>query len=441
MGASIAIGRAAVGGPATGRLDRRTALGPAGRTPRHERRAAVPRTHTIRAGVELVWAVHYPDHGSAGPASIAKDDHARRTSSTGSLMPARAISTDLAEPGTIGVRVRILTGMTLDICCHRISTMSRRRIRPEAPTPDVTVRHASDLLAVIPYLVGFHPTESIVAVLMRSGQVALTMRVDLPTTPSVAEAGAALARQLTAVARTNRLTRMVLVGYSADPLRANRVLTATMDEIAPQRRAGPRVGRRLLRRRRTLVVADLQRAVLPARGHARTTWAQHPYAAEAVFAGMSVEPSRAALEEGLLGPDPADVAGLEETLAAVLDEPGRARRPGVGPARRFSRPSARRSTGPRSATRSAPGLALLAMNKTVRDLAWAMIDPRRRRASTSSCGAGSSAGCRRRCRPRRSACSGMAAWISGNGALLNCLWGAAAPRSIRATRWASSCWN
>ena len=57
--------------------------------------------------------------------------------------------------------------------------MSRRRHRPKS-RPRMTVRHASDLLAVIPYLVGFHPSESIVAVLMRSGKVALTMRVDLP---------------------------------------------------------------------------------------------------------------------------------------------------------------------------------------------------------------------------------------------------------------------
>ena len=109
--------------------------------------------------------------------------------------------------------------------------MSRRRIRPKS-RPRFTVRHASDLLAVIPYMVGFHPTESIVAVLMRSGHVALTMRVDLPATSAVADAGAALARQLTAVAGANRMTRIALVGYSADPLHANRMLRATMDELS-----------------------------------------------------------------------------------------------------------------------------------------------------------------------------------------------------------------
>ena len=93
--------------------------------------------------------------------------------------------------------------------------MSRRRIRRK-PRPGFTVRHASDLLAVIPYLVGFHPTESIVAVLMRSDTVALTMRVDLHPTAPVADVGAALARQLSAVARAQDAARIALVGYSAD---------------------------------------------------------------------------------------------------------------------------------------------------------------------------------------------------------------------------------
>ena len=84
--------------------------------------------------------------------------------------------------------------------------------------PRFTVRHASDLLAVIPYLVGFHPTESIVAVLMRSGQVALTMRVDLPTTSSVADAGGRARPTARRCRGRNQLIRIILVGYSADQL-------------------------------------------------------------------------------------------------------------------------------------------------------------------------------------------------------------------------------
>ena len=293
--------------------------------------------------------------------------------------------------------------------------MSRRRIRRK-PRPRFTVRHASDLLAVIPYLVGFHPTESIVAVLMRSGQIALTMRVDLPTTPSVAEAGAAIARQLTAVAQANRLSRIVLVGYSADPLQANRMLKATMDELPRSKGPGVELG--------DVYYVDGERwwsltcngPCCPLEGTAYDL-GSHPYAAEAVYAGINVEPSRAALREGLLGPDPAEVEELEETLATVLDslveldDPEWASRA----IQRTVRDSLDRTE---ISDEVCARLALLAMNKTVRDHAWAMIthDDADRHAQLW----------RRvvaRVPPVVSAAPlgllGMAAWIGGQGALQN----------------------
>ena len=230
--------------------------------------------------------------------------------------------------------------------------MSRRRIRPKS-RPRMTVRHASDLLAVIPYLVGFHPSESIVAVLMRSGKVALTMRVDLPTTSSVAEAGAALARQLTAVARTHRLTRMVLVGYSADQLRANRVLTATMDEI-------PRSGRPGLELADVYYVDGERWWSLTCNGPCcpleGTPYdlGSHPYAAEAVYAGIAssraAHPSRRVCS-ARIRPTRTDWRRPWPPYSTTWSSSTIR----TSPVRRFSRPSARRSTGPRSATRSVPG--------------------------------------------------------------------------------------
>jgi hypothetical protein len=52
------------------------------------------------------------------------------------------------------------------------------RERPQTPTR-LKVRRPDDLLAVIPYLLGFHPDESLVAVFVRSGRVILTARMDL----------------------------------------------------------------------------------------------------------------------------------------------------------------------------------------------------------------------------------------------------------------------
>ena len=288
--------------------------------------------------------------------------------------------------------------------------MSRRRSRPKS-RPRFTVRHASDLLAVIPYMVGFHPTESIVAVLMRSGHVALTMRVDLPTTPAVADAGAALARQLTAVARANRMTRIALVGYSADTLRANRVLTATMEEIRDVELAD-------------VYYVDGERwwsltcsgPCCPLEGTAYDL-GSHAYVAEAVYAGMSIEPSRAALREGLLGPDPAEVEELEGTLAAVLDSLTELDD-------QTWANSAIQQTVRESLDRAEVSdevcarLALLALNKTVRDHAWAMISH-----DDADLHAQLWRRVVARVPPVVSAAPlgllGMAAWIGGNGALQN----------------------
>ncbi|ANZ34971.1 hypothetical protein BBK82_01660 [Lentzea guizhouensis] len=47
------------------------------------------------------------------------------------------------------------------------------------PKP-IRLRAAGDLYAAIPHLMGFHPTESLVVLVLRDGAVSMTMRVDLP---------------------------------------------------------------------------------------------------------------------------------------------------------------------------------------------------------------------------------------------------------------------
>ena len=52
--------------------------------------------------------------------------------------------------------------------------------------PDLTVvpvRSPSDLLALLPYLIGFVPVDSLVAVAVDDGQIVLAGRIDLPTEP------------------------------------------------------------------------------------------------------------------------------------------------------------------------------------------------------------------------------------------------------------------
>ena len=60
------------------------------------------------------------------------------------------------------------------------SRHKRRRAGTSLETPTrLKVRRPDDLLALIPYLIGFHPEESLVAVFVRSGRVILAARLDL----------------------------------------------------------------------------------------------------------------------------------------------------------------------------------------------------------------------------------------------------------------------
>lgn len=62
-----------------------------------------------------------------------------------------------------------------------MTTSSRKRrpaaTRPGAPT--LAVRGAADLLTAVPYLVGFHPRESLVLVGLRDSLLVVTVRIDL----------------------------------------------------------------------------------------------------------------------------------------------------------------------------------------------------------------------------------------------------------------------
>jgi hypothetical protein len=85
-----------------------------------------------------------------------------------------------------------------------------------ARRPVARVSGPGDLVATVPVLVGFEPEHSIVALVLRRSQVALTMRVDLP--PSAQRrAWKALAETVVRGARQADGSSAVLVVYSDDP--------------------------------------------------------------------------------------------------------------------------------------------------------------------------------------------------------------------------------
>jgi hypothetical protein len=77
----------------------------------------------------------------------------------------------------------------------------------------LSVRSPLDLLAAVPYLLGFHPAQSLVVAGLRRSRLVFTARVDLP--PAGARAGTlrARARHTAAVIARQRVTGAILIGY------------------------------------------------------------------------------------------------------------------------------------------------------------------------------------------------------------------------------------
>jgi hypothetical protein len=290
--------------------------------------------------------------------------------------------------------------------------MSRSRSRPcpaEPSPPRLRVRRPADFVAVAPYLLGFHPSESLVVVLSRRAQVVLTARLDLPP-PALVDG---VLGQMLGLAAEHGVDELVLLAYSENQVCGRRVLARLLDGV-PDR----------LPVREALLVSggrwwslSCRTGCCPAAGTPLDPTA-HPLAAEAVYAGLSAERSRSVLEAQVQGPRPGDLPRLQEAVR-------QARAVVAG----WSRPAAAAQmsdtvrtvlagdTGADEATCAL--LAVLALDLPVRDVAWALmsrdaIDHHLRLWSavvSRSPGEVASAPL---------GLLGVAGWISGNGALLNC---------------------
>src|SRR5215213_1440903 len=115
--------------------------------------------------------------------------------STGACRPV-TLSTDPTVTGTTRVALRNVEGM-----------------RPGKAR--ITLSRPGDLLGVVPYLVGFHPEESVVAVMLRSGRVVLTIRVDVPPTSGAAELAGRFVRRWSALVVIDVQQRLLPVGRPA----------------------------------------------------------------------------------------------------------------------------------------------------------------------------------------------------------------------------------
>jgi hypothetical protein len=239
------------------------------------------------------------------------------------------------------------------------STLARPRLRLRTPT---------DILACTPYLFGFHPSDSLVALGVRGKRLRFHMRDDLP------DPGADLATLVegyAAMFTRQDVDYVVLIGYGP-PERAEVVIHAAS---AAMGRHGIPVHEKLWvheGRYRSLVCESPR--CCPAEGQ--------PYdisvsavAATATLIGMVALPDREALVASLAAPTGAALDAAER--AARLAQGRLARSASAGPADGVAALDAalrRVRSGERLTDDEVAWLAFLTHNLAVRDEAWLRID-------------------------------------------------------------------
>ena len=257
-------------------------------------------------------------------------------------------------------------------------------------------------------MIGFHPDESIVAVFVSSGRIALMARMDLPPE----SAGDELAKRIDDLATQHKADALALVAYSANSLPTNRLLTRLMDRLGKHKLTDVLyVGHG---RWWSLTCGD---ECCPLAG-TPFDLSSHPISAAAVFAGLGARADRGELEACVSGPSQAELPRVEAVADALLTELD------------FDDPSAAvrllisivEAAGPGADgldERNCLLLGLLVTDTGLRDLAWALISPTNAEDHVRLWGSVVAQV------PARLAAAplcllGMAAWLSGAGALLNC---------------------
>ena len=237
----------------------------------------------------------------------------------------------------------------------------------------LSLRGPADLLAAVPYLLGFHPTDSLVIVGVRAGAVVFNARIDLPPADAVGPAAA----QLSEIVGRQRISRAVIVGYGPE------------DAVTPMVSAV----RRALRRRRI----DVPEALRVTGGRYWSYVCRDPQccdpagvpfdvatsevAATATVAGMAAVASRDVVEERIR-PVTGKAALAMSRAAMRADERLEALAGGPDPAGSLLAAGiaavdaaiAKTALGARLSDDEVAWLALVLTDIRIRDHAWGRVD-------------------------------------------------------------------
>ena len=187
---------------------------------------------------------------------------------------------------------------------------------PVTPTIPITLRSPAELLAVIPHILGFQPTSSIVILTMRGQHLGLTMRNDLPEPAQTEEVAALLMQPL----RREDPDRVLLIGYEERPGQSMPVIDALNRRLGE---AGIEVQDRIVvhsGRWRSLTCSEP--GCCPIEGSVIPTAAEAAHVtAEFVGAGIAPAYSRtelaARLEAGSAAVEVAEILSSSDTLPGI----------------------------------------------------------------------------------------------------------------------------
>jgi hypothetical protein len=180
--------------------------------------------------------------------------------------------------------------------------------RTPSPTSTFVARSATDLVAIVPVVLGFHPHDSVVVLtfggLHRDQGAAFHARVDLPLALAEQEEVADL---LMGAVGANRVERVAVILYTDDVEVAHSQATLLLGRLLEQ-------GVEVIE---VLRVDDGRWHVFPEDGSPGTAYdlEGHPFTAQGVYDGQVVHRDRAELADTLVGTDDEDA--VEVALAAT----------------------------------------------------------------------------------------------------------------------------